>query len=232
MERVGAEHILASAGWLSRQPVSFQNSLFRHAHLVSFGRGEYVFRIGDTTGGIYGLVDGGIACEVTIGRTTSRVAHVLRRYNWLGTGPALSGQTRVFTFRAIEPSVTLHLPIAAINKLKTEDPSTIQRIGALAEENMKLAIHVVSDLLIRSTDRRIAAVLLRISGASVADPPPPPFEVMVTQSDLGDIANASRDVVNRLLKRMEAQGWVELGYNRLRIVDAGSLQSFAYDEVD
>ncbi|MFG1239778.1 Crp/Fnr family transcriptional regulator [Xanthobacter autotrophicus DSM 597] len=232
MDRADAERILASAGWLSRQPVSFQNALFRQGYLVNFAKGEYLYRIGDAAGGIYGLLEGGFAAEVMVGRSLSRVAHVLRRYNWIGTGPALSGQTRVFTFRAIEPGSALHLPIAGVNKLRTEDPSAIQRIGALAEENMKLAIHVVSDLLIRSTDRRISAALLRISGASVADPSPPPHEVMMTQSELGEIANASRDVVSRLLKRMQTQGWVELGYNRIRIVDADALQSFTYDGVD
>ena len=50
---------------------------------------------------------------------------------------------------------------------------------------------------------------------------------MVTQSQLGDMANAARDVVNRSLGKLEARGWLSVGYRAITLTDPRALRSFA-----
>jgi CRP-like cAMP-binding protein len=45
----------------------------------------------------------------------------------------------------------------------------------------------------------------------------------MTQSDIGEMANASRNHVNRALQRFREAGWVTLHYNRIGIPDPQAL---------
>jgi len=230
MMRARAESLLRARGWLSRQPEPFQRALLRNARLELFAKGQHVYHTGDEGGGIYGIVDGGFGVYVMTAHSASRMVHVGRTGMWFGTRPMLLGAVRAFTFAAVEDGSALNVPIAALKELAAEDPSTYQRLGALSEENMSLSIHALSDLLLPSSSRRIAAILLRISGATVADPITPPAEVQINQIEIGEMANASRDSVSRVIQQFKENGWIISHYNRIRITDAAGLLAFAYDE--
>ena len=230
--RARAESTLLAIGWLSRQPEAFQRGLLRNARVETFAKGEHVYHTGDPSGGIYGVVDGGFGVYVMMRHSLPRLVHVSRPGKWFGTRPFLSGHARGFTFAAVEKSVALSVPLASLKELSIEDPSTFHRLGALSEENMSSAAHPMSDLLLRSSDRRIAAVLLRVSGATVPDPIMPPNEVLLSQIEIGEMANASRDVVNRVLGKFKLKGWIAAHYNHVRLVDIQALISFAYSEPD
>jgi CRP-like cAMP-binding protein len=223
MERAEAEQIVTQTGWLSRQPESFQAALLRRARLVTFAKGEHAYTVGDTTGSIYGVTQGGFGAEVVTPYSDSRLAHIMRDGTWFGTGPVHTGTPRVFTFRAVEPSIAFSVPMAALHEIAAVDAATFRRLAALSEENMWLASHVVSDLLLPSSEQRIVAVLLRAAGVTVGDPLPPPHVVLITQSELGEMANASRDVVNRVLGRLESRGMIVVGHGRIQVVETDLL---------
>jgi CRP-like cAMP-binding protein len=223
MERAEAEQIVTQTGWLSRQPESFQAALLRRARLVTFAKGEHAYAASDTTGSIYGVTQGGFGAEVVTPYSDSRLAHIMRDGTWFGTGPVHTGTPRVFTFRAVEPSIAFSVPMAALHEIAAVDATAFRRLAALSEENMWLASHVVSDLLLPSSEQRIVAVLLRAAGVTVGDPLPPPHVVLITQSELGEMANASRDVVNRVLGRLESRGMIVVGHGRIQVADAEQL---------
>jgi CRP-like cAMP-binding protein len=223
MERTEAERIVLKAGWLSRQPGPFQIALLRRARLVTFAKGEHAYAAGDTTGSIYGVAQGGFGCEVVTRYSDSRLAHIMRDGTWFGTGPVHTDTPRLFTFRAVERSIAFSVPMAALHEIAAVDTSAFRRLAALSEENMRLSGQVVSDLLLPSSEQRIVAVLLRAAGVTVGDPLPPPHSILVTQSELGEMANASRDVVNRVLGRLESKGLIGVGHGRIEIADAGAL---------
>jgi CRP-like cAMP-binding protein len=223
MERAEAEQIVTQTGWLSRQPESFQAALLRRARLVTFAKGEHAYAASDTTGRIYGVTQGGFGAEVVTPYSDSRLAHIMRDGTWFGTGPVHTGTPRVFTFRAVEPSIAFSVPMAALHEIAAVDATAFRRLAALSEENMWLASHVVSDLLLPSSEQRIVAVLLRAAGVTVGDPLPPPHVVLITQSELGEMANASRDVVNRVLGRLESRGMIVVGHGRIQVVETDLL---------
>ena len=87
-----------------------------------------------------------------------------------------------------------------------------------------IATRVVGDLLITSGERRIAAVLARLaSGNPVGQP-----TIGLSQAAIGQMSNASRDRVNRTLKKFANSGWIELGYQAVRIIDASALERFSH----
>jgi CRP-like cAMP-binding protein len=123
----------------------------------------------------------------------------------------------------MEPCVALHVPLAALDALARGNPEGARAFGVLVNANMAVMTAAVSDLLIPRPDRRIAAVLLRVAGVSAVGPAAP----HLSQADLAEMANASRQLVNRTLAGFVARGWVAQHYRRIAIRDPAALAAFA-----
>jgi CRP-like cAMP-binding protein len=133
--------------------------------------------------------------------------------------------------RALEDSKLIYVPLPVLRDYISENADAARRVGQLAEAGSSISTRVISDLLIASVQHRIAAVLLRITGAEDGVEPDHRGGFLVTQSELGEMANVSRSNVNRVLGDVAKQGWISKHYNRLRVLDPTGLQSFAASQV-
>jgi CRP-like cAMP-binding protein len=218
-------------GWLSEQPVGFRRQILQMARPITIARGEWVFAIDDPPGGIYGVISGGIGIEGAGPFHMLRLGHVLRAGTWFGHHPILSqGGRRTQGMHAMEDSQLLHVPLAPLEALVKADPIAARCVGNMADGGSILAIRIISDLLIPDATQRIAAVLLRVTGAEEGVEPTHPDGFLMTQAELGEMANVSRPHVNRMLGELEEKGWISKRYQRLRILDVAALRNFAASE--
>ncbi len=227
MDRLAVEKIVKARGWLAHQPKAFQDAALSRAALVSFASRDYVFHTGDDLGGVYGVVAGGFGVYGAGRESGAQLGDVLRAGHWFGHGPAMTRRSRTLTFRALEPSSALFLPLAALNEIASRSIEFMRSVAAISYFGTDAAIAVVSDLLIRRGDQRIAATLLRVTGAEEGIRPPRPDGFHLTQAELAEMANVSRDVMNRTLARFRRNGWVATSYNGIAILDAAALSEFA-----
>jgi CRP-like cAMP-binding protein len=93
-----------------------------------------------------------------------------------------------------------------------------------------LASRVASELLIPSSSRRIAAVIIRIAAPDPVDGRVGAAGVFVTQSQLAEMANVARNLANAALRDFREAGWVDSRYIRLRVTDRAALAAFAYGD--
>jgi CRP/FNR family transcriptional regulator, cyclic AMP receptor protein len=224
------EAIFRRRGWLAQQPADFRGRLLARGRLMQVARGESVYHEGDEPGGIYGLVAGGIGVLVGPPKLSPRVAHVLRAGNWFGNGPILRGGARSLGFVALEPSNLLTIPLVTLQEIGQDDPETFRRIGDLSDQSVTVACGVSADLMIPWSDRRVAAVLLRVTAADEGVEPDHPNGFLLDQSQLAEMANVSRNLVNVAFGRFRDAGWATHRYNRVRVLDAEALAAFAYEE--
>jgi CRP/FNR family transcriptional regulator, cyclic AMP receptor protein len=227
VDREKCEAIVRSIGWLSRQPAAFQSALLKQAKLTTFDAEETVYLPGADLGGIFGAISGSFRVYVPGRRGNYALTHILRAGVWFGEGPINSGGVRTMGFVAAEPANAFHVSFAQLSNLVSEDVQASRSIASLSEFGLNVAAAAVSDLLIPSGEKRIASVLLRVTGAEEIESSSPPRAFRLTQAQLGEMANASRDLVNRTLKKFEAKGWLTSGYNQIVINDAPSLSRFA-----
>ena len=228
MDRAQAERILLGKGWLAAQTPDFRNAFLAGAELVRLEKGRFLFHAGDPPDGIYGVAAGSLAVYVMTSRNGPDLAHILHPGCWCGEGSALDTPRHLLTVCAMEAATALHLPVDAARRLLYSSAEAARRFGALGQIALQTACANVSDLMIRRVDRRVGAVLLRVSGALSEEVLAPTGDIRLTQGQLGQMANASRDLVNRTLAEFEAAGWVRLGYNRIAILDPVALADFAF----
>jgi CRP-like cAMP-binding protein len=222
------EALFRTHGWLSVQPVEFRRQILGMARSIGFARGEWVFSINDPPGGIYGVVSGGIGIEGGGPFHLLRLGHVLRAGSWFGHHPILvPGARRIQGMRAMEASELLYVPLAPLEALVKVDPGAARSIGNMADGGSILATRIISDLLIPDARQRVAAVLLRVTAAEDGIEPHHPDGFLMTQAELGELANVSRPHINHILGELEDKGWILKRYQRLRIIDVEGLRGFA-----
>lgn len=225
MDRAEAERRILRSGWLADQSEDLRGAVLKASRLVRYPSGEFVFSAGDGEGGVYGVVAGGVGIYIPSGAGDMVLAHVLRCGVWFGYGPLVQGRERRLSFSLVEPSLLVHMPLASAQEIAGRSPLHQRAMLSVSEYGMDVAIRIIETLLIRGADRRIASTLLRV--APPRDGGESSAEVRLTQSQLGEMANAERQVVNRVLKRLEAEGWIRVSYGRIEIADGAALEDFA-----
>ncbi len=153
--------------------------------------------------------------------------HFARPVFWFGYVPLLAGRPRRLAAAAKTPVWLARVPQAAVTALLDERPEWWRHLMQLAIIYGDVSQNVAADLLIRDSERRCAAVLLRLGGGRFAGPEDKePVEVPVTQTELAGAANLSRNSVGTMLHRLKARGLIELGYRGMTIRAPAALRAF------
>lgn len=228
MDREEAEARIVRSGWLAGQSLPIRADILRDARLISVRPGAHLFHPGDDPGGIYGIVSGGVGISIADRRDEMRLAHVARCGLWFGYGPMVRGGPRsaLLYFSIWEPSWLFSISLARLQEIAQISPEHQRALLSVSDYGIDLAIRTIENLMLRNSERRIAATLLRIAPHVEDVPAGKPDEICVTQAQLGEMANVQRKVVNRALSRMEREGWLEASYGKIRLFDRKKIDCF------
>lgn len=222
--------IFHRSGWLSERKAGFRDALLTAGQVQSYRAGESTHHLGDDPGGIYGVIEGSFG---VIGQSPSVgvvLGHIYRAASWFGEGPMITRRPRMLSFKAMEPSQVLYVPLGDLDHMRRHFPGAETELMTLVAYSSHVATIAMADLLIRRADRRIAAVLLRVTSATLLPEPLETTGCFVTQSDLAEMANVSRHTINTVLKKFEAKGWIKTGYSQISVCCAPSLRRFLVDD--
>lgn len=110
----------------------------------------------------------------------------------------------------------LILPPADFHALIASDEAFRRHVFNLFGERLATLLSLVEAVAYQKLDQRLAALLL-----AKGDP------VHATHQALADELGSVREIVSRLLRMFEDKGWVDLGRERVRIVDRVALTALA-----
>lgn len=214
---------LIKRGWLSRRPRELQDALLRRGRAAQYAARDFVYHLSDEPAGIYGILSGSFGLLAATERTEPRLGHVLHPGDWFGEGPILTGRRRTLSVQALTAAEVVYVPLNDLCTLCATTPEWHREFAVLAAENASLAASVAASLLLRGSEARLAAALLRVAGRTVLSPTGPLFPVRLNQKELGEVANVSRQVVNATLRRWQQRGWIVVGYGEVVVADVESL---------
>ncbi len=222
--------IFSEVGWLAKQPADFREECFSQGRIVTARRGEAIYREGDPGLSLCGLMSGAIAVMVGPPRLAPRIINIMGPGTWVGVGPVLNGELRSLEFRAVSECELLMVPGPVVKQMSNARTEYARAIGALAYIGHDVASRVAAELLIPSSTRRIAAIILRIAAPDSAEARVGSEGIVVTQSQVAEMANVSRNVANGVLCRLRDAGWIETSYGRVAVRNRAALASHAYGE--
>jgi CRP/FNR family transcriptional regulator, cyclic AMP receptor protein len=219
--------ILHRRGWAARQPAEFVSRLIAMSHPIKLRRGDTLYSEGDAAGGIFGLLTGGLAIEISGSGFSPRFGHIHRAGIWLGHGPILNNGARTMGFLATDDSSLVHVSLHGLRQLMIEDSETARRLGDMANDGMNIATTVIRDLLIPNSARRVAAVLLRVTAVTEGIEPSDGRGFHLTQELISEMANVSRHTCMRIMNQFRDLGWLVNTYGHIRIHRPEAMLAFA-----
>lgn len=212
--------VLLQRGWLSRQPDDFQTAVLALGRIRTYARGETIYALGSEPGGTFAVLTAPIAVLIAPDASGPFLAHLARPGDWFGEGAFLTGEPRRVGLEALTDCSLFHLPLDAMERLAASDPAATRRFAQIAMMNIDLSLSVIGELMIPDVSRRLAAFLLRATASGLTPLP-------LTQAQVARMANTSRKVVNSVLSRFAAEGWVETGYAAVMVKDPEALHRYA-----
>lgn len=226
MSMLGRAHTIVSRqGWLSFVPRSFRQIVLDRCKLQEYKDGATIYSVGDPPGGMYGLIRGNLAISIAPGERGPYVAHFAQPGTWFGEAAAFTEQPRRIGLAAARDTEVLHLPLPAIREIVLADPGSWRYFGLAAIAHIDGAIGAADDLLIRDHVKRSVAVLLRLGGCRYRTPEgAQPIDVEVSQEDFATMTNVARTTAGMVLRKLEANGGVEVSYRRVRILAPDALR--------
>ena len=220
--------LLLDRGWLSTQATDFCNALLDLAEVREFPRGKTIFVEGDKVDGIDGIVSGSVGIYAGP-RTDPRVlVHIMGPSEWGGgVAPLGDENPRIASPSARSDLTTDRISWASLKKLETEFADFRSRIGELTSITMKYLLLAYTDNSSKDISVRTKAAILRLLGEGWlpnSHVPGDPFELAVTQTEIAELAHVTRNAVAPILKDLERQGAISIGYGKTTILDRRMLR--------
>jgi CRP-like cAMP-binding protein len=219
------EAILRNIGWLSSIDPKFQSALLRSCRWKLFEPGETIVGAGDKSAPFIGIACGTVSITTALGPPDTPLTHIAHPGIWTGFVAFIGDRGTDNETVARTPVYAAVISRSAVEGLLNEHPAWWRDVARLALWYGETAVNIAADLLIRDSDRRCAATLLRIANCRFAGDKP--TVAHANQTDIATIANLSRNTTSALLGELERSGMVARHYNHIDILDPLALRAVA-----
>jgi CRP-like cAMP-binding protein len=190
-----------------------------------FRRHEVVCHQGDPGDSLHVVIKGRFLATIV-----SPVSGQEAAVNFFGPGSyfgelaLIDGSARSATICAIEPAETLELRRRDFEELVADEPS-VQRFLLLAlAQRVRDMTEQIAESLFTPVEKRVHRRLLALHDSTVAAGGD---DIVLRQEDLATMAGTTRPTLNRVLRRDERAGIVDLARGRIRVRDRGRLARLA-----
>lgn len=226
-DTAAAAETLSNTGWLADTPPEFRQAVLANCQWRRVAAGNAVSLAGDEDGSPIGIGRGSVTVTTSQGRADTPIVHVLHDGNWFGYMPLFTPD-RIISAVARSDVLAAVLPQRRLETMLAEQPIWWRYVGRLPAINLKRALGVIADMIIRDSHERCAAALLQLSeqrfanGKGIDD-----HDVPLSQQELGAIANLSRTSVSAILRDFETDGLIAMGYRSIVIKNPAGLRAIA-----
>ena len=216
-------------GLLSELPPAEQRAVISRMHRHTYGAGEIICHEGDLADTMHFVVEGRV-----VARRASEAGDV-HAYSLMGPGQAFgelgmirAGRRRTVTIEAIERTVTMTLAYADFERLCAGHPEVNRLLLRLLVARIDRLTDALMEALHAPAEQRVIRRLVNLCGVySTPAQRSSPVTVSLNQTGLAELAGVTRPTANRVLRRLEAEGVVELHRGRITVHDLQALRRAA-----
>lgn len=217
--------VFASA-WLKGVPEQNIQELRRITEVVQFEDKTTIYALGGPQHWLWGVASGQVQVRVALIELEPVLGHIHHPGAWFGESELIHGIDGLVEMRATGPTKVAKVPYLRFRQLAYREPSLWEAFARLTSMNQLLAMSAANDLALRTSRKRIAATLLRLSGRrGVLQGSSPADTVHASQQEISELANISLSKASVHLGVMSDEGLIGLEYGRITLKDpCGLLQ--------
>jgi len=218
------DDLLALSPW-TRQLTQVQLDRVRADILVrEFSSGTYVCRKGDPASAWVGVIDGLVKLHSLSPAGKSVTFAGIPAGGWFGEGSVLKAEPLKYDIVALRASRIALMPEATFRRLLDTSIAFNQFLLKQLNERLGQFIGMVEHDRLLEPDARVARALAALFNSHLY--PVTESHIQISQEELGYLAGASRQRVNRALRVLAGAGLVEVDYGVITVLDVNGLQRY------
>lgn len=197
-----------------------------------YARGNLIYLQGEPAEYFYYLQKGRVRIFLAGENGTEKTLTVLEPGSIFGEASFLGKMPRVSSAKALEKCRVISIDRSALTAGIQKDPSLALALLEYLSRKVEMLSAQLDSLSFLSADRRVAQILLRLSGFyhQTEGAAEHPLSVMVTHEELGEHTNLSRVSVSRALGKFTRLGWIETHYRKIFLRKPEELKRFSQTE--
>jgi CRP/FNR family transcriptional regulator, cyclic AMP receptor protein len=207
--------------WFAMLKPERQTQLLSYAAARSMAAGARLYRLGDPPNGLHALVKGEVRLISYPQPGMETLSSLIRPGQWFGELSTIDGQGRPHEAMISEPSTLLTIKAADMRLLLDMDPLWWRDLALLAAMHQRHGMREFVRMRGKTSVQRMAGFL---ANRAAADKRP---YVALSQSELAQLIGLSRQRINIILGRMQAEGLVLAHYRKIEILNMDQLQRLA-----
>ncbi len=180
----------------------------------TFKAGDIIMRTGQYINSTVLLLEG----QIKIFREGENGGEFLMYYLQPGQACAISmicstkSQTSKITAKAVEDGELLMIPVALMEKWMMNHRSWDEFVIGTYRSRFEEVLEVIDNVAFRAMDERLEFYLKRHATVNGSK------EIKLSHQEIATELNTSREVISRLLKKMEQRGMVNLNRNQIELL--------------
>jgi CRP-like cAMP-binding protein len=198
------------------------------SHLREVVAREVVFARGSPSAEIFAVLQGKLRVSGS-GGGKEAVLTIVEPPGWVGEVAFLDGNPRSHDVTAEVDSLLVHVPAGPLLAFLDAHPRHWRDLSSLVTAKLRLALIALEDAALSTPRERVARRLVLIADGygQWTDRTYPLVDI--SQETLATMVSSSRQTVNQVLRKLEADGLVKLVYAGVEVVDLEGLRAAARD---
>jgi CRP-like cAMP-binding protein len=222
MEKNKKERLLS--GWLGKIEPRLAELILEKGQFEHYRNKKTIYGFDEKQTCIRGIASGHVQMWVTMNEQAPQFGHLVGQGFWFGETEVVTSQKGIMEMMALGDVEVFALSRTQIDEIARMHPGMWPSMTLLAVLNQGLAIGVAEDLMLKTSSKRLAATLLRLSAQRNAYQDVPLINpIPVSWAELSDAANLSRTIVAKTLAEFSEQGLVCTSQRTIDIRDANGL---------
>lgn len=219
------DELLLRIGWIQNLPGSAKARVLDDAYALEYADGDTVVRKGDPATSWIGVVDG--LLKVSAVYRSGRIVMFtgIPDGGWVGEGALIKRELRKYDIVAMRATRVVHIPGPTFRWLLDTSIDFNHFIIAHLNERLGQYVGMVETDRLADPVARLARAI-----ASLFNPvlyPGTHALLNVSQAELGELAGLSRQTTNASIRRLAADGLLDVAYGGVLVKNVAALRDYA-----
>jgi len=193
----------------------------------TFARRAMLFHAQEPGDYLHLIAKGRVAVRILTPNGQLATIAVLGTGEVVGIFAVLGSGLRTASVQALEPTETLSISREHFQALRKAHPTMDQFVIDVLLGAVQRVDQLLLEALYDPVEVRVLRRLLDLVRVYAHEDRPDTASIAVTQSDLASMAGTSRATVNQVLRSLEQAGLVQLGRNRIHVLDRAGVAARA-----
>jgi len=224
-DRDAVARILRQHGWFGELPVDLQHQILDGSVLRDFRRRAIIFAEDQPPVGLFAVIDGEVSISRLAGTDNEVLFHVGGPGMWFGDLAVLTDRNTAVTARAHSDVEIMMLTTARFRQIVEKKPDYYRIFALPALQRAQLMFRTLAESQSMTPEQylrvRLAdfAEIRRGDGAGQQE-----IELTLSQTELAQMVGTTRQTINAILKKLEADGLIRSKFKSICIADIAGLR--------